>query len=352
MNRRAAHETVQLDSSFVPSLVISPSSLLSAVEGSSAHSITRSNPSRASLGSLSPDLFVSSPFFYSPPISQAAPIPPPSVDWIVHGNLDPSFYLSFIFSNPHSPSLPRSPHITHLTAVFPLDVCMFVHERDRCAWSSCCTTPFPEVYFVSFICDHRANARMSRARPPLHRSAKPPTATASTTTAEKDNGSSSGSSSSSGDTNSTTTDSSESKPHGAAAAASADGKSRHKWPLRPGVHVHVNGLHAMHNNNNGKGDADGAAGGEGTGGGGPPPPTASRGTSTSNGAVTGGAPAAASDVVDGRAGNTSQGRRARPPRAAAKIFPFCLARIPREWALALLRGGRRSGKGRVMNFAF
>ena len=187
---------------------------------------------------------------------------------------------------------------------------MFVHERDRCAWSSCCTTPFPEVYFVSFICD-RANARMSRARPPLHRSAKPPTATASTTTAEKDNGSSSGSSSSSGDTNSTTTDSSESKPHGAAAAAAGGGggKSRHKWPLRPGVHVHVNGLHAMHNNNNGKGDEDGAAG-EG-GGGGPPPPTASRGTSTSNGAVTGEAPAA-SDVVDGRAGNTSQGMRDRP----------------------------------------
>ena len=50
---------------------------------------------------------------------------------------------------------------------------MFVHERDRCAWSSCCTTPFPEVYFVSFICD-RANARMSRAGLPSTDPPSPP----------------------------------------------------------------------------------------------------------------------------------------------------------------------------------
>ena len=171
--------------------------------------------------------------------------------------------------------------------------------------------------------------------PSPNRSAKPPTATASTTTAaaEKDS-----SSSSSGDTNSTTTDSSESKSQSGATAAVSSGKSRHKWPLRPGVHVHVKGLHAMHQNNNGKGDDE-----DGDGDGGPSPhpgATASRGTSTSNRAVSCGGEAdsvaaastASDDVVDdGRAGKTSQGMR---DRLRLPKFSLCLARIPCEWALA------------------
>ena len=178
-----------------------------------------------------------------------------------------------------------------------------------------------------------------RAPPPNRSAAKPPTATASTTTAaEKD----SASSTSSGDTSSTTTDSSESK----SAAASGGGgvkQSRHKWPLRPGVHVHVNGLHAMHNNNNGK---DGDGGGDGEDG--AQPPTASRGTSTSNRAVNGEEAdnaAAASDVVDG---SRAQGMRDR--QRPHKIFPhLCLARIPREWAFS---ASAAEAEGRVMNFAF
>ena len=34
------------------------------------------------------------------------------------------------------------------------------------------------------------------------------------------------------------------------ATSSADGKPVHKWPIRPGVHVHVNGLHMLNNSTN------------------------------------------------------------------------------------------------------
>ena len=74
--------------------------------------------------------------------------------------------------------------------------------------------------------------------------------------------------------------------------ASDGGKPVHKWPIRPGVHVHVNGLHPLN-----KSGARSPVGSDDCGGSGPPPSSSSsskaaslnrsvnRGTSTDNSQV-------------------------------------------------------------------